>query len=89
MYDYEKMKPSLFTEEGVEMLMSIRDRVRHLSELAGAFSAGAAIRDETGDTWQMLACVDRLVETGEIRELTDPSSVWAQHRVFVWEGRSQ
>lgn len=86
MYDYEKMKPSLYTEKGLSMLVAIRDRARHLSNLAGAFSCGAAIRDESGDSFLMLACIDRLVETGEIRELTGPST-WAQHRVFVWEGK--
>jgi hypothetical protein len=36
-----------------------------------------------GDTWDMLACMDRLVELGEIREVTMNGDVAGQHRVFV------
>jgi hypothetical protein len=35
-----------------------------------------------GDSWSMMACVDRLVELGELREVTAPPCPW-QHRVFV------
>jgi hypothetical protein len=36
-----------------------------------------------GDSWQRIACVDRLVELGEIREITNPNEVAGQHRIFV------
>jgi hypothetical protein len=35
-----------------------------------------------GDSWTMLACVDRLVELGEIREIVQ-ADVPGQYRVFV------
>ena len=36
-----------------------------------------------GGMWQMPACVDRLVELGELREVTAPKSVAGQHRIFT------
>jgi len=82
MYDYQIEKPKLFTEDGQEMFLKIRDKVQALLETAGAFKSENAIHAVCGDTWTMLACLDRLVELGEIREITD-SSVWGQHKVFV------
>ncbi len=83
MYEYAKERPKLFTEDGVTMFVAIRDQVQRLLELAGAVSMSRAISGRTGDSWMMLACVDRLVELGELREVTDPRAVAAQHRVFV------
>lgn len=40
------------------------------------------VRGVTGDSWEMMARVDRLVELGEIREITG-SNVAGQDRVFV------
>lgn len=82
MYRYGDLKPKLFSEEGCVMYVQIRDRVRHLLSVAGAVSMGAAIRESTGDSWMMLACVDRMAELGEIREVTGPN-VAGQDRVFV------
>jgi hypothetical protein len=87
MYDYKKERAKLFTEDGVEMLTKIRDRVKLLLRDAGAFTMGAAIRSTSGDSWQMLACVDYLVEKGEVREVTDPKKVRGQDRVFTDQTR--
>lgn len=83
MYKYEDLKPQLFTENGVALYIQIRDRAKRLLAEAGAFSMGAVIRDSTGDTWRMLACVDRMVELGELREVTIGLAVAGQDRVFV------
>ena len=82
-YDYQAERDEIFTEDGQRMFLSIRDRVRGLLKTAGAFSVGHAIAGETGSSWRMMACVDRLAELGEIREVTNPAQVWGQHRVFV------
>lgn len=82
MYDYRKEREKLFTEDGSVQFMRIRDRVRDLLDQAGAVSMGAAISKSTGDTWTMMACVDRMVELGELREVTG-GDVWGQHRVFI------
>ena len=83
MYHYETEKPSLFTEDGQVVFLKIRDRVKSLLMEAGAFRAQEAWKTcGGGDTWMMLACLDRLVELREIRELNDTLAP-AQHRVFV------
>lgn len=82
MYNYQTEKQKIFTEEGQEMFLKIRDKVQHLLEQSGAVMMQNAISGVTGDSWQMLACVDRLVELKEIREITG-NNVAGQHRVFV------
>ena len=81
-YDYKTEKKSLFTDEGQKMFLRIRDWAHATLRTAGAFRMQEAMSGVTGDTWQMLACVDRLVELGEVKELAQPDCV-GQHRVFV------
>ena len=80
-YRYQDVKPSVFTEEGSVMFMKIRDRVRRLMRKTGALTCGAATRGTLGNMWTMLACVDRLVELGELREVGSAGP--GQDRVFV------
>lgn len=61
MYKYEDEKYKVFTEEGQRGFLKIRDRTHRLLKEAGAFKMSAAITGSTGDVWEMLACVDRLV----------------------------
>lgn len=81
-YQYQKERPYVFSEAGQKQFLSIRDRVGRLLKEAGAFRLDAALAHETGSWWEMTACVDRLVELGEITEITGPAIV-GQHRVFV------
>lgn len=81
-YAYVIERERLFTEDGTQMLLKVRTKVERLIREAGAVRAQEAISGATGDTWLMMAALDYLVETGEIREITD-KSVWGQHRVFV------
>jgi hypothetical protein len=85
-YRYEDQKPWLFTDEGQRALLAQRDWCQKALATAGSFTSGrgmAAI--STPDTWKAMALFDRLVELGEIRELTGPEA-WGQHRVFVKAG---
>lgn len=82
MYDYGTQKQDIFTEEGQILFLRIRDKVKRLLNTAGAARMFEIIQGETGDSWQMLACVDRLVDLGEIREITN-SKVAGQYRVFI------
>ena len=82
MYNYQEIKPSLFTEQGQVMFLKVRDNVQELLKTAGAVRMQEAISGCTGSSWDMLACVDRLVELKEIREITG-DDVAGQHRVFV------
>ncbi len=81
-YEYKEQKHSLFTESGIKMLLAVRDSVDQKLKLSGAVRSGEAISDVTGNAWTMLACLDYLVETGEIREITG-SNAAGQDRVFV------
>ena len=81
MYKYEEQKQNIFTEEGQAMFLKIRDKAHELLGIAGAFKIGYVISGNSGDSWDMLACIDRLVELGEIREIEQKVS--GQNRVFV------
>ena len=81
MYDYFKEKHKIFTEENQVNFLKVRDQAHKLLKEAGAFMLFSACKGVSGDTWTMMAYVDRLVELKEIREIT--SNVAGQHRVFV------
>ncbi len=81
-YDYNTERDAIFTEEGQRMFLQIRDAVQAKLKLAGAVRVQEAMSG-SGNTWEMMACFDRMVELGEIREITDPTKVCGQHRVFV------
>lgn len=81
-YNYQAERPFVFTEDGQVMFLSIRDRAHALLKEAGAVMSGPLMRGLTGDSWAMLACIDRLVELKELREITG-DDVAGQHRVFV------
>jgi hypothetical protein len=83
MYRYETERETLFTDEGQRMLLKVRDFVEKTLKTAGAVRMQEAMSAAgTGSSWTMLACVDRLVELGEIREITQVG-VASQYRVFV------
>jgi hypothetical protein len=82
MYNYQTEKQKIFTEDGQEIFLKIRDKVQQLLKQSGAVMVQNAISGVTGDSWLHLACVDRLVELKEIREITG-GNVAGQHRVFV------
>lgn len=79
MYSYEEQKPRIFTEEGQRAFLAIRDNAHKLLALAGAFRTQEAVGAIGGSSWVQLACIDRLVELGEIREITEPG-VAGQYR---------
>lgn len=83
MYIYRNLRTFIFTEEGQGMFLSIRDKSKKLLKIAGIFTMGAVIRGQCGDSWEMMACVDRLVEIGEIVEVNASKNTAGQHRVFI------
>ncbi len=82
-YEYKVEREKAFTDEGQRTFLAIRDRVKRLLAQSGAVTMGAAINGATGDSWVMLACVDRLVELGEIREIPQTHAVAGQNRIFI------
>ncbi len=82
-YDYRDYKQHVFTEEGSRQFLRIRDRVKSLLHNAGCFNMESAIRGEVGMSWNMMACVDRLVELGEIVEIKQERTSAGRHRIFT------
>ncbi len=80
MYDYQAFKSIIFTEKNQIGFLRTRDKVMKLLDVAGSFRMDCAIG--SGDGWLQMAHVDRLVEIGEIREVTSGNEA-GQHRVFV------
>lgn len=86
-YSYEAEKSELFTDEGQRMFLKVRDRAKALLAQAGAVTCEKLMSAAgSGSSWTMLACVDRLVELGELRRVTPRVSVSTQDEVFVASG---
>lgn len=83
MYNYEEQRKVVFTEEGQKIFLAIRDNVKRLIKEAGAVDMEHAISRIGGDSWENMACVDRLVELGEIREIPMHTYSGGQYRVFI------
>jgi len=81
LYEYQEQKPKILTDNGQKEFLRVRERANRLLDDAGAFMMFSALKDIAGDSWLMMAYVDRMVELGEIREIT--SGVAGQDRVFV------
>ncbi len=82
-YDYAIQKPRLFTEDNQVLFLKIRDRAKALIKSAGVARLDKMIAGCTGDSWDMLACADRLVEIGDLHEIPNVMSGAGQHRVFI------
>ena len=82
MYNYQTERSKIFSEQGQEKFLKIRDNVQKLIKQSGAVMMQNATSVVTGDNSLHLACVDRLVELKEIREITK-EGVAGQCRVFV------
>lgn len=82
-YSYETERHRLFTDEGQRLVIALYDEARRCIAVAGAVRCAELIAAIGGDGWNVLAGIDRLVELGRLREVTDASKVRAQHRVFV------
>lgn len=79
-YKYEEIRPTLFTEQGQVALLKCRDLALGLIDKAGAVKMGKL--SVCGDSWTGMALVDRLVEIGDLREVTNPDCP-GQDRIFV------
>ena len=83
MYDYTTERKVVFTEDGIIKLFAIRDKAQQLLKIAGAFREQEVLSAVTGSSWQALACVDYLVERGEIKRVLGGDHVARQHNVYV------
>lgn len=81
-YDYKKYRDQIFTDEGQRTFLKIRDNIQRCLKVSGAVRMTEAISGCSGLNWEHMACVDRMVELGEIREIQQPPCI-AQSRIFV------
>ena len=81
-YDYQTERPALFTEEGVRILIAMRDKCRQMLKQSGAFAASKAMESIPGSSWVMLAALEYMVERGELKKITQPEA-WAQHEIYA------
>lgn len=79
-YDYQAEKPKILTDKGQKAFLEVRDKANALCASAGCFRMDKVT--PSGDSWTAMAYVDRMVELGEIREITGPGTP-GQHRIFV------
>ena len=84
-YNYEEIKPKLFIEAHQRLFLEIRDKVYYLLRETGVAKMGFVLKGLSGDIWLMMACIDRLVELGEIREVFHGDCA-SQDRIFVKKG---
>ena len=80
-YNYQDWRHEAFAEENQVVFLRIRDNVQRLLKIAGAFKHTSVYVGVTSDNYTMAACIDRLVELGEIVEVTGDVA-WSD-RVFV------
>jgi hypothetical protein len=81
MYSYQTERARVFTEDGQVQFLKIRDNAKRLLDQSGAATLGKLIANVSGDSWVHLACVDRLVELGELRRVTKDGAT--QDHVYV------
>ncbi len=85
MYKYENLKPQIFTEEGQEMFLKTYEGVKDLISKSGSITMGKAMNfSGAGDSWMQMACVDRMVEMGALREIQQTQEPAGQNRIFIW-----
>lgn len=89
-YTYAEFRPKLFTEEGVELLTTVRNKAKELIAFSGAFRLGTLISAVCGgkpsswvDSWMVLAAVDYMIEKEELVRCLPENSTWAQYQVFI------
>ena len=82
-YDYRIQRPNVFKEDNQKMFLQIRDNAKCLIGQSGAVTSGKLMKGCTGDSWDMMACIDRLVEIGELVEIPNTYCKLGQDRIFV------
>ena len=81
-YKYSEIKKSLFTEEGIDTIIKIRDNAFRLIGVAGCCTLGNAIEGTTGDSWLSLAAVDFLVERGDLHKVDGTYGSITQNQIL-------
>jgi len=85
LYRYEDLKPKLFTEAGRKALEETRVVVASLLMSRSRCTLDEVLTNShmVGDSWLPIACVDRMVELGELHEMPTPTRQTGQERQFM------
>ena len=79
-YNYADYKDFVLSDKGQRMVFKIRDKAYELIDKTGCVIAQKIFL--SGDVWESMACVDRLVEMGYLYEVEKPYTTW-QHKIFT------
>jgi hypothetical protein len=84
MYNYNEQKEKLLTTSGFNAFIQVKANAEKLLKEAGAFKLHNVIQGVSGagSSWTLLACVDKLVENKEIKEIPQIDRI-SQDRIFV------
>lgn len=82
MYDYQQEKPNVFKEQNQAAFLTVRDNAAKLFDIAGAARFDKLCEGISGDSFLMIAFVDRLVELHEI-DCVSPEGTATQYRVYI------
>ena len=84
-YSYADWKHVVLTDDGQRAFLAVRDFVQTALKQHGAVTAGKAMEraSRLGDSFSMMACVDRLIELGEVRVVVTATECHWQHQVLV------
>ncbi len=78
-YNYQAQKPRLFTDAGQRReFLAIRDKAEKCLKFAGAVRS-QELMCVTGNSWDMLACIDRLIELNYNTESCPIKGVCLEH----------
>jgi hypothetical protein len=83
-YDYESHRGWLGTVEGGKAIGEVLANIERVLKPAGC-AMMCKLWPATGDSWSMMAAVDRCVEMGVLREIPYPEgrTPMAQYRIFT------
>jgi hypothetical protein len=85
-YSYEREKAAIYTPEGLKMLVDLRDQIRAKCKSSGAVRFDAI--SFSGDSWTALACLDFMIERGDLKRVTEGQNRAAQYHIYEWvEGK--
>lgn len=82
-YNYGGQRAYIFTDEGQRTFLKIRDNAKSLIAKTGAATMGKLTAGFVGSDWDHMACIDRMVELNELREIKNSLSGAGQHRIFI------
>ena len=88
MYEYEEEKPSLMTIDGQKAFLKNRDWVLKTLNKYGAFNEECALVEmpEVINSFFGIACLDRMIELGEIKRIKRPANYPNNYNIFVKKG---